>query len=107
MKYIGHLKYDDAISHSKGIVICGGGEKLSNLVESLENRGIINKVLAIADRDKKKQGSFYKDIPIYSYEHILQNYPRVAYIVYNQYAKEICDYLFDEGVQEIHLYREV
>lgn len=107
MKYIGHLKYDDVILQSKSIIICGGGDKLVDLIDGLKEKNVLNRVLAIADRDKKKQGSFHKNIPIYSYEYILKNYPKASYIVYNQYSKEICDYLFDEGVRDMHLYREI
>lgn len=104
MEFIGSISFDDKLYQSKQIVICGAGNMLHNLLDALDKMDLLDRVAAICDGNTELWEKDINNIPVNSYEKVIQNYPDADFIVYNRFAVEIC-YKIHESIRKIHLVR--
>ena len=104
MEYIGSISFDDKLYQSEQIIICGAGQKLPVLLNRLKMMRLLDRVTAICDGNTELWGKEINEIPVYSYEKAIQNYPNADFIAYNRFAVEII-YEIGLRVAKIHLVR--
>lgn len=103
MEFIGNIDYDIKVCDADEIVICGCGKMMPLFLEKLKIMKILHKVVAVSDENSSLWGSkLVNDIPVHSYVDVIKKYPNADYIVYNQFAREICEKLYGK-VDKIHV----
>lgn len=106
MIYIGSLKFDDKLKEEAGqIVIFGAGNMCESLIADLKNIGVYKKIAGICDNNTSRGIGKIQNINIYDFATALKQFPDADFIVYNRYAKEICEQLVKNGISKIHLIR--
>lgn len=105
MEYIGSLKFDEKLKKAEQIVIFGAGKMCKTLIEELKDIGIEKKIMGICDNNISLSDCEIQNFRIYAFPTALKQFPAADYIVYNRYAKEICEQLVKNGISKIHLIR--